>query len=122
MMRRRAEQRAELAEGMWPNRSLLERASPDIVETLACENVEVMEPDGGNNFLQLSGPFNSAHHPRLARLAHHDSLLDSRILDCILVAAALGFAVLSREVDRPLILGEQRDRIHVQGVKVVDAL
>ena len=101
MMRGRAEQRAELAEGMRPNRSLLERAGPDQVEALAGENVEVIEPERGHHFLQLARPFDRAHHPRLDRLAHHDSLLDSRVLgrvlDRILVAAGLGLGVLARQ-------------------------
>ena len=125
-MRGRTEQRAELAERMRPDRSLLERAGPDEVETLAGENVEVVEPERGHHFLQLPRSFDRAHHPRLDRLAHHDSLPDSRVLgrvlDGILVAAGLGLGVLAREVDRPLILDEQRDRIHPQRVQVVDPI
>ncbi len=111
---------------MRPNRSLLERASPDKVEAFAGENVEVIEPERGHHFLQLARAFDRAHHPRLDRLAHHDPLLDSqvlgRVLDRILVAAGVGLGVLACEIDRPLILDEQRDRIHVERVKVVDAI
>jgi len=110
-----------------PNRGLLERTGPDKVETLAGENVEVVEPERGHHFLQLARPFDRAHHPRLDRFAHHDSLLDSRVLGRVLerrfvAADVLGLRILARLHDRPLIFDEQRDWSHAQRVKVVDAL
>jgi hypothetical protein len=126
MMRGRAQQRAELAHRMRPDGGLLEGAGPDVVEALAGKDVEVIEPEGGHHFLQLARAFDRAHHPRLDRLAHHDPLLDSQVLgrvfDHRLVAAALGLDLLARLENRPLVLGEQRDRGHVQGLKLVDGV
>src|SRR5208282_4097573 len=100
MMRGRAKQRAELAHRMRPNRSLLERTRPYNVQPFAGEDVEVVEPERGHHFLQLPRPFDRTHHPRLDRLAHHDSLLDSQVFGRVLyrrlVAAALALGVPAR--------------------------
>src|SRR5208282_6026919 len=117
MMRGRAQERAELAHRVRPNRSLLERTRPYIVQPFAGEDVEMVEPERGHHFLQLPRPFDRTQQPRLDRLAHHDSLLDSRVFGRVLyrtlVAAALALGVPARLHDRPLIFGEQRERRHV---------
>src|SRR5208282_3138666 len=125
MMRRRAEDRAELAQRMRPNRSLLERPGPDTIQPFAGENIEVVEPERGHYFLQLPRPFDCTHHPRLDHLAHHDPLLDSQVFGRVLdrpLVLALCFGVPARRHDGPLVFDEQRDRRHMQGAIFDDAL
>ncbi len=50
------------------------------------------------------------------------SLVASLSADLVVAVVVVGLGVFARLVDRALILDEQRDRSHVQRVKVVDAI
>jgi len=116
---------------MRADRILFESAGPDIVESLAAEDVEVIEPERGHHFLQLTRTFNRADHPRLDRFAQNYAGLDARILGRVFCRVLVGTAVclevfllgvFLRHHDWQLILDEQRDRRHVQGAIRADAL
>ena len=127
MMRGRAEQRRGTCRSVCGRiASPRTRRSRIRSRPLPAKTLKWLNQNVGHHFLQLARPFDRAHHPRLDRLAHDDALLDAqlfgRILDRRLVGAAVRLRVFAREVERPLVLDEQRDWGHVQRAKRVDAI
>src|SRR6185437_8675442 len=109
----RAEQIAKAAHRMWTNGFFLEGAGPDAAEALAGEDVEVVEPEGGHDFLELADDINGAHDASLDRLHDH---LAGRMPDRL---ACVG-VVLGGLPQGLLELQEEFDRCHPERAQPVD--
>src|SRR5579872_5319089 len=118
MTRGGAEQIAKASHRMRPDRFLFERAGPDIAQTLAREDVEVIEPERGQHFLQLARTFDCADEARLDRLANNDARALAQLLLIVLVVAIRA----ARHLDRALIFDEQRRRCHMQRAEIMHTL
>ncbi len=69
VLRRGAEQVAEAPQRIWPDRVALVGRQPDaLLQPLAAEHVEMVEPEIGHHLLQLRRAVHRAQQPRLHRL------------------------------------------------------
>ena len=126
MMGGRAEQVAEAADGMRPDRVLSKaptqiRSRPLPTKTLKWLNQNAVITSWswrGPSIARMSRAFTASR----MTIALLDSQVLGRVLNVRFVAASLGLGLFALLHERPLIFDEQRDRRHLQRAIFADAL